>query len=69
MNFPPEEGSNQENDTFTGGLFSGRVPLTSIRVPLQDFKGVVLSNFREISLVFDQNQSGSLFISDVELVR
>jgi dienelactone hydrolase len=67
LRFP--EGNKEENDTFEGGWFTGRVPLTSIRIPLQDFKGVDLSNVREISLVFDQNPSGSLFISDIELVR
>jgi hypothetical protein len=67
LRFP--EGNKEENDTFEGGWFTGRVPLTSLRVPLQDFKGVDLTNIQEISLVFDQNPSGSLFISDVELVR
>jgi len=67
LRFP--EGIEEENDTFEGGWFTGRVPLTSIRLPLQDFKGVDLTNIREISLVFDQNPSGSLFISDIELVR
>ena len=67
LRFP--EGYQEENDTFEGGWFTGRVPMTSIRVPLQGFKGIDLTNIREISLVFDQNNSGSLFISDVELVR
>ena len=67
LRFP--EGNQEVNDTFEGGWFTGRVPLTSIRVPLQEFEGVNLANVREISLVFDQNNSGSLFISDVELVR
>ena len=67
LRFP--EGIEEENDTFEGGWFTGRVPLTSIRVPLQDFKGVDLTKICEISLVFDQNPSGSLFISDIELVR
>ncbi len=67
LRFP--EGYLEENDTFEGGWFTGRVPLTSIRVPLREFKGVDLSDVREIGLVFDQNPSGSLFISDMELVR
>ena len=67
LRFP--EGYLEENDTFEGGWFTGRVPLTSIRVPLREFKGVDLSDVREIGLVFDQNPSGSLFISDFELVR
>jgi len=67
LRFP--EGNEEENDTFEGGWFTGRVPLTSIRVPLQEFKGVDLTNIREISLVFNLNPSGSLFFSDIELVR
>jgi len=67
LRFP--EGYQEENDTFEGGWFTGRVPLTSIRVPLSAFQRVDLSDIREIALVFDQIPSGSLFISDVELVK
>jgi hypothetical protein len=52
-----------------GGLFSGRVPLTTIRLPVKDFAGVNLSDIREIALVFDRTPSGSLFMGDVEVVR
>ncbi|NJD58661.1 MAG: hypothetical protein FIA98_04595 [Anaerolineae bacterium] len=62
-------GNREENDTFDGGFFTGRVPLTSIRMQLSDFTGVDLSAIREITLLFDQSSSGSLFISDFELVR
>ena len=62
-------GDKEENDTFEGGWFTGRVPLTSIRMPLSDFTGVELSEIQEIALLFDQSPSGSLFISDIELVR
>lgn len=67
LRFP--EGNQEENDTFEGGWFTGRAPLTSIRVLLAEFDGVDLANIREISLVFDQKNRGSLFISDVELMR
>ncbi len=62
-------GYNEENDTFDGGLFTGRVPLTSIRMPLDGFTGVDLSQIREIVLLFDQTPGGTLFLSDLELVR
>ena len=54
---------------FKGGLFSGRVPMTTVRLPLKDFGGVNLGDIRELALVFDRTPSGSLFIGDVELVR
>jgi dienelactone hydrolase len=62
-------GINEENDTFEGGWFTGRVPLTSIRLPLRDFQGVNLAEIRSINLVFDQTPSGTLFMSDIEVVR
>ena len=67
LRFP--DGENEENDTFDGGWFTGRVPLTSIRMPLSDFPGVNLAEISAINLLFDQTPSGSLFISDIELVR
>lgn len=62
-------GVIEENDTFEGGWFTGRVPLTSIRLLLSDFTGVNLAEIREIVLSFDQTPSGSLFMSDLELLR
>ncbi len=65
--FPP--GYVEENDFFEGGLFTGRVPMTTIRLLLSDFAGVDLSNIVELALVFDQTAAGSLFLGDIELVR
>ena len=62
-------GVIEENDTFEGGWFTGRIPLTSIRLLLSDFTGVDLTSIREIVLLFDQTPSGSLFMSDLEIVR
>jgi hypothetical protein len=62
-------GVKEESDIFEGGWFTGRVPLTSIRMLLRDFTGVDLSAIQEITLLFDQSPSGSLFISDLEVVR
>jgi hypothetical protein len=67
LRFP--EGNKEKNDSFDGGWFTGRVPLTSIRIPLSGFAGVDLSAIQEITLLFDQTPSGSLFMSDIELVR
>jgi hypothetical protein len=62
-------GNETENDTFEGGWFTGRVPLTSIRMPLSEFNGVDLTAIQQVTLSFDQTPSGTLFISDLELVR
>lgn len=62
-------GNQEENDSFEGGWFTGRVPLTSIRMPLSGFAGVNFSEIREIVLSFDQTTSGTLFMSDIEFVR
>jgi hypothetical protein len=62
-------GEEVENDTFDGGWFTGRVPLTSFRVPLNEFTGVVLTAIQQVTLSFDQTPSGTLFISDLEMVR
>ena len=67
LRFP--DGYKEKNDSFDGGWFTGRVPLTTIRLPLSDFAGVDLTAIREINILFDQTPSGSLFISDLELLR
>ena len=67
LRFP--DGYKEKNDTFDGGLFTGRVPMTSIRMPLSAFAGVNMSAIQEIALLFGQSPSGSLFISDIEIIR
>ena len=64
---PP--GNVEEDDVFEGGLFTGRVPMTTIRMQLNDFSGVDLSQINEITLLFDRTSSGSLFVGDIELVK
>ena len=63
------EGEREEDSLFEGGLFTGRVPMTSIRIPLEEFQGLDLSGVTEVALVFDQTSSGSIFINDLEFVR
>jgi dienelactone hydrolase len=67
LRFTP--GYEEKNESFDGGLFTGRVPLTSIRMLLRDFTGVNFAEIRAIMLLFDQTTSGTLFISDLEFVR
>ncbi|MFO7633202.1 MAG: hypothetical protein R6W76_11710 [Caldilinea sp.] len=58
-----------EPDEIFGELFTGRLPLLPVRVPISAFAGVNLVSVAEVALVFDQTDSGSLFVADVELVR
>jgi hypothetical protein len=61
-------GTVQE-DEFFGQTFTGRAPMTTIRLPLDGFEGVDLTDVAEIALVFDQSPSGTLFMGDVEVIR
>ncbi len=65
--FPP--GNVEEDDIFEGGLFTGRVPMTTVRLLLSDFAGVDLTQIDEVALLFDQTPSGSLFMGDIEMVK
>ncbi len=65
--FPP--GEIQGVSATETGFFTGRVPLTTIRLPLAGFVGVDLSDIAEIALLFDQSPSGTLFLADLEWVR
>jgi hypothetical protein len=61
--FPP---GLVEEDDFSGGWFTGPVPMTTIRWRLRDFEGVDLADIGEIALLFDGTPSGSLFLGDLE---
>ncbi len=67
LGFPP--GIVEEDPVFTDGLFSGRVPMTTIRLQLNEFEGIDLTSVSQIALLFDQTPSGSLFMGDLEWVR
>lgn len=58
-----------EPDEFFGELFTGRAPMTTIRLQLRDFEGVDLTDIEELALLFDQTPSGALFLGDLEWVR
>jgi len=58
-----------DSDPFEGGLFTGRVPMTTIRLLLSGVEGVDLAAISEIALLFDQTASGSLFLGDIEWVK
>lgn len=72
---PPSGGALQyppglvQDDDFFGSLFSGIVPMTTLRLPILAFTGVNLMNIVEVALLFDGQPSGTLFLADVELVR
>jgi hypothetical protein len=56
-------------DAVFGDMFTGRVPLTTVRIPLSGLQGVDKTDIRDVSLQFDQTASGSLFLADLEWVR
>ena len=62
------QGEIQEDAFFAPGIFTGVVPLTTLRLPLRDFAGVELTDVRELALLPDATPSGTLFVADVELV-
>jgi len=58
-----------EKDQMFGDMFTGRLPLTTVRILMSELQGVDQTDIREIALVFDQTPTGSLFLSDVEWVH
>ncbi len=58
-----------EEDDFFGSLFTSPVPMTNIRWMLSDFAGVDLTDISQVTLIFDQTPSGSLFMGDLEWAR
>jgi dienelactone hydrolase len=66
LRFPVGELGDEFLDT---PLFTGRVPLFPVRMPLSEFAGVNLASIAEVAIVFDQTDRGTLFLADVELVR
>jgi dienelactone hydrolase len=66
LRFP--EGEVVVDATF-GDMFTGRLPLTTARMPVSALQGVDMTDIREIALLFDQAPSGSLFLADLEWAR
>jgi hypothetical protein len=50
-------------------VWDNNVLLSSIRVPLSQFAGVDLTDIRSIALVFDVTDSGTVFLTDLELLH
>ncbi len=48
---------------------SGNIHMSDIRLPLSEFEGVDLSDVESVTVAFDQTDSGSLFLADVQFVR
>ncbi len=55
-------------DDLFGDRFTGRLPLTTVRIPMSELQGVDKADIREVALVFDGPSTGSLFLADVEWV-
>lgn len=67
IDFPA--GKNQANDFFDGGFFTGHVHMSSYRIPLTEFDDIDLGNISEIAILFDQTESGTLFIADLTIIK
>jgi hypothetical protein len=67
IEFP--SGVRQPNEFFEGDRYTGHVFMGTQRFPLEQFEGVDLANIAEIALLFDQSETGTLFVADLELVR
>lgn len=65
---PYPNGERQPNDFFDGGYFSGQVHMRQVRIPLGEFAAVDFAQITEMALIFDQSDTGSLFLADLELV-
>ena len=66
LRFPAGE---VEQDQMFGDMFTGRLPLTTVRILMSELPGVDQTDIREVALVFDQTPTGSLFLGDVEWVQ
>ena len=62
-------GEKDFDDYFKVETWDNDVILSSIRVPLEAFSGVDLSDIQSIDLVFDANDSGAIFLADLELLQ
>lgn len=61
-------GERQPNDYFDGGYFSGQVHMHQVRLPLAEFSDIDLTQISEIALIFDQTDTGAIFLADLEMV-
>jgi hypothetical protein len=50
-------GILEEDDIFEGGLFTGHAPMTTIRLPLNDFSGVDLTQISEVGCCLTRRQA------------
>jgi hypothetical protein len=67
LEYPP--GVRQPNEFFEGDTFTGHVTMHTMRIPLEAFGDIDISNIIEIALLFDQAPSGALFAADLALVK
>ena len=66
---PYPAGIRLPSEFFEGDSFTGHVHMKTIHLPLSEFSGVDLSKITEISVSFDQSNTGELFIADLALIR
>jgi hypothetical protein len=66
---PYPVGKRQPSEFFEGDSFNGHAHMKTVILPLSDFPGIDLAKITEIALIFDQRDSGELFIADLALIR
>ena len=62
-------GVERHNDFFEGGFFTGHVHMQTVRIPIDEFGEIDLTNITEITLLFDQTSSGAIFMADLSLLE
>ena len=66
LGYPP--GVVVPNDFFEGGTYTGHVHMGSVLIPLTEFGGIDPSEVVEVALLFDPQDTGTLFLADLEFV-
>ena len=69
LDLPYPVGERKPSDFFEGDSFNGHVHMKPVILPLSDFSGIDLGNITQIALIFDQRDTGELFIADLALIR
>jgi hypothetical protein len=66
---PYPVGKRQPSEFFEGDSFNGHVHMKTVIIPLSDLLGIDLAKITEMALIFDQRDSGELFIADLALMH
>ncbi len=62
-------GESGPNEFFGGEIFTGHVHMSDVRLPLVAFEGLDLSRITAVTLLFDQQERGAIFLADAGFRR